>query len=306
MTAYTVTQASRALSEDLPGEDKQPVDKSDKNQSPETIGIFDSGVGGLSVAKCIRQYLPREQLIYVADSGYAPYGEKSIEFITERVNLIARQLISLNAKALVIACNTATVNAIDQLRAQIPLPVIGVEPAIKPAARQSRNKKIAILATSATASNQRFLALVEKYRAGSDVLIQPCPGLVELIEQGKFNSPECSTLLQEYLHPLITQGIDTLVLGCTHYPFLQERIQLIAGSHIKVIETATPVTLELKRQLDRHQLSAPANQTGNIRFFSSALNVKANPKLNPQYVLAQHQLFSGLWQEPVSLEVLPV
>ncbi|WDE08163.1 glutamate racemase [Thalassomonas viridans] len=256
--------------------------------------MFDSGVGGLSIAKCIRQHLPQEQLVYVADSAYAPYGDKKVELITERVNLIAEQLIRLNAKALVIACNTATVNAIDQLRAQISLPVIGVEPAIKPAAQNSKSKKVAILVTSATAKNQRFLALVEKYSAGVEVFIQPCPGLVELIEQGKLNSRQCHALLEEYLFPLMAQGIDSLVLGCTHYPFLQEKIQLITGKDIKVIETASPVTRELKRQLEKHRLSAPSCQNGNIRFFSSAGHLKAD----------QEQVISKLWQGPVSLESL--
>ncbi|WDE14607.1 glutamate racemase [Thalassomonas haliotis] len=268
--------------------------------------MFDSGVGGLSIAKCIRQHLPRERLVYVADSAYAPYGDKGVELITERVNLIAGQLIKFNAKALVIACNTATVNAIDQLRAQIALPVIGVEPAIKPAARHSKSKKVALLVTSATATNQRFLTLVEKYSAGVEVFIQPCPGLVELIEQGKLNSRQCSGLLQQYLHPLMTQGIDTLVLGCTHYPFLLEKIQLIAGPGIKVIETATPVTRELKRQLDKHQLCAPEDQSGNIRFLTSSFTQQASQTSAQLGNREQYQLFSQLWQAPISLEQLAI
>ncbi|WP_281559936.1 glutamate racemase [Thalassomonas sp. RHCl1] len=294
MTSNTLKQQLTALANNQTGE----------NQPPATIGIFDSGVGGLSIAKCIRQHLPQEQLVYVADSAYAPYGDKGVELITERVNLIAGQLIKLNAKALVIACNTATVNAIDQLRAQVALPVIGVEPAIKPAAKHSKSKKVALLVTSATATNQRFLSLVEKYSVGVEVFIQPCPGLVELIEQGKLNSPECTGLLQQYLHPLMTQGIDTLVLGCTHYPFLLEKIQLITGPGIKVIETATPVTRELKRQLDRHQLCAPKCQNGNIRFFTSSFLQEAKQTSEQVINREQYQLFSQLWQGSVSLEEL--
>lgn len=296
MTSNILKQQPTALAGHQTGE----------NQPPATIGIFDSGVGGLSIAKCIQQHLPQERLVYVADSAYAPYGDKGVELITERVNLIAGQLIRLNAKALVIACNTATVNAIDQLRAQIALPVIGVEPAIKPAARHSKSKKVALLVTSATAKNQRFLTLVEKYSTGVEVFIQPCPGLVELVEQGKLNGPQCRDLLQQYLHPLMKQGIDTLVLGCTHYPFLLETIQFIAGPGIKVIETATPVTRELKRQLDRHQLSAPLCQSGNIRFFTSSYTEKPSQASGQIINREQYQLFSQLWQASVSLEELAI
>ncbi|MFT5636224.1 MAG: glutamate racemase, partial [Cognaticolwellia sp.] len=179
----------------------------------EPIGIFDSGVGGLSIAQCINEQLPNENLLYVADTLHAPYGEKSAEFIQQRVNEIAQWFVKRKAKAIVVACNTATVNAIDQLRENISIPVIGVEPAIKPAENLSKNKKIAILVTKATAENQRFLALVTQYSNNSEVIVQPCPGLVELIEQDMKNSPECKLMLTTYLMPLLEKGVDTIVLG---------------------------------------------------------------------------------------------
>ena len=261
---------------------------------PQTIGIFDSGVGGLSIAKCIQQHLPHEQLVYIADSAHAPYGDKSAAFIRQRVNIIARQLLQYNAKALVVACNTATVNAIDQLRAQLSLPIIGVEPAIKPAALHSKSKKVAILVTAATATNQRFLDLVAKYSSGIKVFIQACPGLVELIEQGKNNSGESSRLLKEYLQPLMQQGVDTLVLGCTHYPFLLNEIKNIVGEAITIVETATPVTQELTRQLAKHQINAPLSQSGKARFFSSLYNDH------------QQKLITDLWQKTIFLENLTI
>ncbi len=256
------------------------------------IGVFDSGVGGLSIAKCIAEQLPHENIIYVADSFYAPYGDKSVDFIIERVNTIATQLINKGVKALVIACNTATVNAIEQLRARVNIPIIGVEPAIKPAAKQSINKKVAILATQATSENQRFQRLIDLHHNGAQVFIQPCPGLVEFIEQGKQQTQACASLLQKYIKPLVNQGVDTLVLGCTHYPFLQAQIGDIAGSTVNIIETAAPVTMQLSKKLAELKLCASATQQGQYQFFSSKVSKH------------QKTIFSQLWQAPLSLETL--
>lgn len=257
------------------------------------IGIFDSGVGGLSIAQCINQQLPNENLLYVADTLYAPYGEKSTEFIQHRVNEIAQWFIARKAKAIVVACNTATVTAIDQLRQNISIPVIGVEPAIKPAANFSKNKKVAILVTKATAENQRFLSLVAQYSHTIDVTIQPCPGLVELIEQDKRNSTECKLMLARYLQPLIAKGVDTIVLGCTHYPLVKALINEICGNAVVIMETAQPVTEQLKRQLALHQLISIHSSLGTSTFYSS----KNCP--------TQHQLFAHIWQQPLSLHKFP-
>jgi len=184
------------------------------------------------------------------------------------------------------------VNAIEQLRAQVNIPIIGVEPAIKPAAKQSISKKVAILATQATSENQRFKDLINLHHNGAQVLIQPCPGLVEFIEQGKQNSPACNTLLRQYIIPLIDEGIDTLVLGCTHYPFVQQQISLIAGQQVKIIETAAPVTVQLMKILVIKKLDASKKQQGYSQFFSS-LETKE-----------QEKIFSQLWQEPLILHAL--
>lgn len=257
------------------------------------IGIFDSGVGGLSIAQCINQQLPNENLLYVADTLYAPYGEKSTEFIQHRVNEIAQWFIARKAKAIVVACNTATVTAIDQLRQNISIPVIGVEPAIKPAANFSKNKKVAILVTKATAENQRFLNLVAQFSRTIDVTIQPCPGLVELIEQDKRNSTECKLMLSRYLQPLIAKGVDTIVLGCTHYPLVKALINEICGNTVVIMETAQPVTEQLQRQLALHQLINTSSSLGTSTFYSS----KNCP--------TQHQLFAHIWQQPLSLHKFP-
>jgi glutamate racemase len=257
------------------------------------IGIFDSGVGGLSITQCIEQQLPHENLLYVADTLHAPYGEKSTEFIQQRVHEVAQWFIERNAKAIVVACNTATVNAIDQLRKNISIPLIGVEPAIKPATSISKNKKIAILVTKATAENKRFLALVAQYSHNSDVTIQPCPGLVELIEQDKKNSPECTLMLLSYLQPLLAKGVDTIVLGCTHYPLVKNLINKICGDSVVVMETALPVTEQLKRQLALHQLINPLNNIGKTTFYSS------------KHCLKQQALFSHILQRPLRLSMYP-
>ena len=233
------------------------------------IGIFDSGIGGLSIANCIANELPHEDLIYVADNQFAPYGDKTTQCIIDRVNVIADYLIKQEVKALVIACNTATVNAIDQLRKRINIPVIGVEPAIKPAVLQSNAKKIAVLATQATANNERFLALVAKHSPDVDVIIQPCAGLVELIEKNAIHSDACDALLTELLQPLLNKNVDTIVLGCTHYPFVAQQIKRIVGANVVLMETALPVTKELQRQLFHHQLCSPKQQLGSYQFVAS-------------------------------------
>lgn len=257
------------------------------------IAIFDSGVGGLSIAQCINHRLPNENLLYVADTLHAPYGDKTAEFIQQRVNEIAYWFIERNAKAIVVACNTATVNAIDQLRKNISIPVIGVEPAIKPAVNLSKNKKVAILVTKATAENQRFLTLVAQYSHNSEVIIQPCPGLVELIEQDKKNSPECELLLSEYLQPLLDKGVDTIVLGCTHYPLVKGIINKICGANVIIMETALPVTEQLQRQLALHNLINPSDKIGTTRFYSS------------KHSDMQQALFTHIWQQSLQLNSYP-
>lgn len=257
------------------------------------VGIFDSGIGGLSIMQCIQQHLPHENLLYVADTLHAPYGEKSTVFIQQRVNEIVDWFVAKNAKAIVVACNTATVNAIVQLRKNINIPVIGVEPAIKPAVNISQQKKVAILVTKATAENQRFLALVGQYKHKTEVYIQACPGLVELIEQDQKSSTDCKVMLNVYLKPLITKGVDTIVLGCTHYPLVKESISEICGNKVTIMETALPVTEQLQRQLNFHQLLNNSLLVGSAEFYSSKNDV------------IQQQLFSHIMNQPISLNKYP-
>jgi len=245
--------------------------KNNENSKSSPIGVFDSGIGGLSITSEIINSLPNENIIYLSDNRYAPYGEQSESFLNKRIIEIADFFVSHNAKAIVVACNTATVNAIATLRAYVDIPIIGVEPAIKPAAASSTNKKVGILVTRATASNQHFLSLIEKYKNGAEVFVQPCPHLVNHIEHGDLNATELRGLLTEYVFPLMEANIDTLVLGCTHYPFVADIIEQITRGNIHIMDTAKPVTEQLIRKLNEHVLLNASEQVGELSIFSSQL-----------------------------------
>ncbi|MGJ7914812.1 glutamate racemase [Massilia sp. LXY-6] len=228
------------------------------------VGIFDSGVGGLSVLRHVRAQLPHEHLIYVADTGFAPYGDKPEEVVTERSLAIARFLVAKGAKALVVACNTATVAAVKLLRARFPeMPIVGVEPGLKPAAVASRNGKVGVLATERTLAGAKFLQLRDQVAetTGAHFLLQPCQGLADQIEFGELDSQQTFTMLRRYIAPLLAQGADTLVLGCTHYPLVQasiERVIADEGFHdVALIDTGEAVARQLGRLLDAGGLLRP-------------------------------------------------
>lgn len=230
------------------------------------IGVFDSGVGGLSVLRHIRAQCPQEDLLYFADSAHAPYGEKSEAYVVQRSLAIAEFLLSLGAKALVVACNTATVAAIKAVRARYPeLPVVGVEPGLKPAAAASHNGKVGVLATARTLQGEKFLQLREQISSatGAEFLLQPAVGLVDQIELGDLHSPAIAAMLEHYIAPLLDQGADTLVLGCTHYPFVRDGIQRVLDQHgrgdVQIVDTGDAVARQLVRLLTAANLLRPAN-----------------------------------------------
>ena len=216
------------------------------------IGIFDSGVGGLSVLLEVRRALPHEDLLYVADSGHAPYGEKPAAFIEHRATTIVTFFIEQGAKAVVVACNTATGIAIEALRAQWPMPIIGIEPAIKPAVAVTTSGVIGVLATSQTIASARFARLAGTFASGVEIIAQPCPGLVEQIEQGDLSGDGTRALVEEYVRPLIERGVDTLVLGCTHYGILEREIRSIIGENITLVAEESIVAEELQKYFARH------------------------------------------------------
>lgn len=227
------------------------------------IGIFDSGVGGLSILRHIHALLPNEALLYFADSGFAPYGEKPEAVIVERVLSIADFLLQQNCKAIVVACNTATAAAIAALREKYPsLTVVGVEPGLKPAAAQTKTNVVGVLATERTLASDKFQALHEQQAASGDVrfLQQACVGLADQIEKGELASIQTVSLVRRYVEPLITQGADTLVLGCTHYPFVLEQIETVIRSlhkEVSIIDTGAAVARHLQRLLEQSHLYHP-------------------------------------------------
>ncbi len=238
------------------------------NDAP--IGVFDSGVGGLSVLREIRALLPNESLLYVADSGHVPYGDKSPEFIRERCRLLAEFLLSQGAKALVLACNTATVAGVAELRERYPqLPIIGMEPAVKPAAAATKTGVVGVLATTGTLKSAKFAALLDRFACDVRVVTQPCPGLVERIEAGELESAATRALLQGFVAPLLAEGCDTLILGCTHYPFIKPLLRSLVPKSISIIDTGAAVARHVQRMLSVQDAlaSGPAQPT---QFWSSA------------------------------------
>jgi glutamate racemase len=248
------------------------------------IGIFDSGVGGLSVLRHIRAQLPHEHLIYFADSAFAPYGDKPEHVLTERVLAIGAFLIAQGAKAIVVACNTATVAAIAALRERYPgMPIVGVEPGLKPAAAASRNGLVGVLATERTLAGSKFLLLRDQIAesTGARFLLQPCHGLADQIEFGELESSATDALLRRFILPLLDEGADTLVLGCTHYPLVQSSIErLIAASTdrpVTLIDTGEAVARHLARllaagALARSATDGPARLDGYTSASSTALS----------------------------------
>ncbi len=248
-----------------------------------SIGVFDSGVGGLSVLREIRRLLPEENLIYVADSAHVPYGGKSREFVEQRAVAISQFLIDQGAKAIVVACNTATSAAIATLRARFPLPFVGVEPALKPAAEVTRSGVIAVLATRGTLHGEKLHLLQERFAANVQVLMQSCEGWVEQVETGDLTGPEARALVERHVLPLIERGADTLVLGCTHHPFLAPLIREVAGQGIDVIDPSPAVARELKRRMESENLLSASKKNGREHFWTTG---------DPQRV---SRLISAVW-----------
>jgi len=236
---------------------------------PQPVGIFDSGIGGLSVARKIRELLPDEDIVYVADSLHAPYGEKSDSYIFQRTCAVTEFLLTRKVKAIVVACNTATTAAISRLRACYPLPIIGVEPGIKPATLSTHTGIIGVLATSRTLQTNSFTTLAERFARNVQIEIQPCPDLVTRIEALHLDSEQTIALLRQYISPLLDKGVDTIVLGCTHYNHLSELISQVAGENISIIKTDAAVAKEVARRLSSGGLLASDNHAGNDEFWTS-------------------------------------
>lgn len=236
-----------------------------KNAAP--IGLFDSGVGGTTIWKEIIRLLPNESTVYLADSLHAPYGPKGKEIIQQLSVHNTEFLLQKGCKIIVVACNTATTNAIGMLRQKYPVPFIGIEPAIKPAALNTQTGKVGVLATRGTLSSALFHETSGRFASDIEIIEQHGDGLVELIEANKAHSPQTLALLEKYLQPMVKTGIDVLVLGCTHYPILLPQIRKILPPHIRIIDSGEAVARQTKKILEVHQLLNPNKDQAAHKFF---------------------------------------
>lgn len=259
------------------------------------IGVFDSGVGGLSVLREIRRTLPNETLYYVADSGHAPYGDKDTAYIEQRSRYIIEFLLAQGVKAVVVACNTVTGLVIQHLRAHFAqLPIVAIEPAVKPAALHTRSGVVGVLATRQTVASPGLARLVQQHGQGVRVLLQACPGWVECVERHELDSTATVALVQQFVHPLLAQNADTLVLGCTHYPFLAPVIAAVAGPEVRIIDPAAAVARQLATRLQQQGLlHGPHVNTAALRFWSSGAITQAQ------------RVISHLLSQQVAVEPLP-
>ena len=233
------------------------------------IGVFDSGIGGLSIWKEIITLLPHENTIYLADSKNAPYGQKTKQEIIDLSVKNTELLLKKGCKIIVVACNTATTNAVAYLRKKYDVPIIGIEPAIKPAALKTKTKKIGILATKGTLNSKLFTKTSNKFTDDIEIIEQIGEGLVPLIEAGKINSIALDILLKKYLFNLINKEIDYLVLGCSHYPFLVPQIKRIIGDKIKIIDSGEAVAKQTKYILEKNELLNLSAKKGEHQLFSN-------------------------------------
>ena len=266
-----------------------------KPEAVDAIGVFDSGVGGLTVLRAVRAQLNDENLLYVADSQHMPYGERDPEYITKRCVAIAHFLHQQPVKALVVACNTASVVAIQTLRELLNIPIVGIEPAIKPAASVTRSGVVGVMATSRTVDSPGVKKLCDLYGQNVELILTPCAGLVERIERAELNTPATRKLVSSFVTPMLQAGADTIVLGCTHYPFVRDVVQDIVGNSITVVEPGAAVARQLVRRLDELDLrskNAELNEQATETFYSTGEIGDAA------------SVISSLWGRPVSVRYL--
>ena len=274
------------------------------------VGVFDSGVGGLSVLREIRHALPQQDLLYVADSAHAPYGDRSGDFIEQRAGFITDYLLQAGASVIVVACNTVTSVAVRMLRERCPLPVVAMEPAIKPAALNTRSGVIAVLATSQTLASDNVSRLCAEYGegAGVKVMLQACPGLVECVERLELDSPATRQLLAGYIDPLLAAGADNIVLGCTHYPFLRDSIRALVGDAVQIVDPAAAVAKEVMRKLQaidvKHGVESTPDQAGQVGQVGKVGRVGQVRFVTSDTLSHAQRVMQYLWAAPVQVEAL--
>jgi len=260
------------------------------------IGIFDSGVGGLSVLRAIRALMPGESLLYLGDQGHVPYGPRPMHEVQSFSHEITRFLLANGAKLIVVACNAASAAALKHLRLSFPdVLFVGMEPAVKPAAEQTRSGKVGVLATPATFQGELYASVLERFARGVTVLQNVCPGLVQQIEKGELANGETKNILQSALLPMLDQGIDTVVLGCTHYPFVIPLIEQIVGTRVRVIDPAPSIARQVSRLLESEKLCATGSQMAKIHYYTTA-DISAMQLLLPKLLGETGDVTGLLWQ----------
>lgn len=244
------------------------------------VGVFDSGVGGLTVVAAIHRLMPSLPIRYIADHAYFPYGERTPEEIEERSFVVAQQLVDEGCALLVVACNTASSSALERLRERFTVPIVGMEPPLKPAVERTRSGKVAVLATPATARGDRLARLQDAYAGDVQVTTVPMAGLADLVEAGHLEGPKVEQLLHRGLDPLAGSGIDEVALGCTHYGFLRGALEAMLGDSVEVIDTAEPVARRVLQQIAAHHIDVQAGDddapvvcstTGDVALFEETL-----------------------------------
>ena len=239
------------------------------------VGVLDSGLGGLSVLRALRATLPHEDFLYCADCAHAPWGDRPADFVLERCRAICGFMIERGVKAVVLACNTATALAADALRAEFSVPIVGIEPAVKPAAAASRRAKIGVLATAGTIRSARYRSLVERFAHNAEVVSVEAPGLMECVERGDFASETTRALLARYLEPMRRAGVDKVVLGCTHYPFLAGEISRLMGPGVELIEPGAAVAAVARTRLAENNCLRGGRHAGSESFWISGCTTHA-------------------------------
>ncbi len=267
------------------------------------IGIFDSGVGGLSVLRAMRHVLPNEDLLYFADQSHVPYGTRSLNEIRRFSEAITRFLRQKKAKLIVVACNTASAAALQTLRTTFPeMPFVGMEPAVKPAAERTASGVVGVLATPATFQGKLYASVVERFASDLTVLQDTCPGLVEEIERGERNSDPARAILEKAIRPMLRHGLDTLVLGCTHYPFAIPLIEEIAGNNVQVIDPAPAVARQVERRLVSSALRTNKARSGEVRIYTSG-NGKTLAHLLPKLGCERYPVEEIRWKSSTEIGV---
>lgn len=267
------------------------------------IGIFDSGVGGLSVLRAIRAQMPEESVIYFGDQGHIPYGPRPMEQIRDFSEAITKFLLEQGAKIIVVACNTASAAALKYLRETFPdVPFVGMEPAVKPAAEHTQTGKVGVLATPATFQGALYASVVERFAHGVELFQNTCSGLVQEVEQGNLNGDETRRILEEALEPMLEKNIDTIVLGCTHYPFVIPLIQEIVGQKVRVIDPAPAVARQVRRVLEAKGLKSDSSRSGGMKLFTSG-DVEKLASLLPMLLGESGQIKKGFWLDDRHVEM---